>query len=283
MIIARPMGGLGNQLFQYANAYALSKSLNMPLGIDDRFYKNYQLHGGYRLSKLSLSASVLSDVELKCFPEWQARIATRIPLFGQIMTRWVHEANFTTKEKMRNANHLLIGYWQRSDLFQPYLKDLKKEFIPVTVDPEIKKLASQMHCSNSVSIHVRRGDYINNPTALKVHGVCSTDYYIQAINKIKACISQPVFYVFSDDIEWCKSHLDLDSTFIYIENNSPESDLWLMSHCKHHIIANSTFSWWGAWLGQHSQQVVISPEPWFEIPQRHTIDPSLPHWVRLKK
>ena len=124
----------------------------------------------------------------------------------------------------------------------------------------------RMLTENSVCVHFRRGNYVHNQEVSKVHGCCSHKYYQRAIELIQRKVESPELYVFSDDIPWVKEHFQAGLPVHYVDHNSTTDehiDLWLMNHCKHHIIANSSFSWWGAWLAQNPEKVVIAPKIWY--------------------
>ena len=138
--------------------------------------------------------------------------------------------------------------------------------------------------SNSISLHVRRADYVTNPQANQFHGVSSMEYYNKAIHKIKSIISEPHFFIFSDDITWAKQNMIIDCPTTFVSHNGPDKnydDLRLMSFCKHHIIANSSFSWWGAWLAMNKNKVVIAPTRWFNSPDRNTKDVIPENWFSI--
>ena len=121
-------------------------------------------------------------------------------------------------------------------------------------------------CPLAVSLHVRRGDYVSDPKTKAILGVCSLDYYRAAIAHIAERIESPAFFVFSDDIAWAKANLEIPFPCEYVDHNQGQqsyNDMHLMSLCKHHIIANSSFSWWGAWLNPRKDKIVIAPENWF--------------------
>jgi len=136
----------------------------------------------------------------------------------------------------------------------------------------------------AVSLHVRRGDYVKNPQVLKEFGICSIDYYKRAIKHIEDSVDSPTYFVFSDDLAWVKKNLPVGEKVVYIqgENITDTEELTLMSKCKHNIIANSTFSWWGAWLNQNSNKIVVAPTPWFET-QPYDKDLILKSWIQKKK
>lgn len=156
----------------------------------------------------------------------------------------------------------MYGYYQSEKYFKEITNIIRKDFtFPKPVDIINQKLINQIDNTESVSIHIRRGDYLNIPNT---QNICSISYYKKAINLILKNISNPQFYIFSNDINWCKQHLQIDKA-IFISNNTGKNsfiDMQLMSCCKHNIIANSTFSWWGAWLNNNPNKIIISPNKW---------------------
>ncbi|WP_420247500.1 alpha-1,2-fucosyltransferase [Citrobacter sedlakii] len=285
-IYVRPMGGLGNQLFQYAVAYGIAQNNSAELIIDNRFFINYGLHGGYRLSNLNISEKCIGAEGCKTFPEWKCKLLTKFPQLTRFTKDFIYD-KISSYTNIKNEKVMLLGYWQNECNFHQYKEKLIEKFKPVFIDEDAFKLAEEIKSVNSVIIHVRRGDYINNPIALKNHGVCSLNYYKKSIDTIKKIKGNVVFYVFSDDIDWCKENLLVEvlkqDNCVFISGKSQETDLWLMSCGKNHIIANSSFSWWGAFLSEYADQVVIAPQPWFDIRQRYTNDPALCNWIRLDK
>ena len=142
-----------------------------------------------------------------------------------------------------------------------------------------------MSSESSISIHIRRGDYISDSVVNNILGVISDEYYKKAINLIMERINKPKFYIFSDDISWVKQNFYPEMEKHIIDLNLPNRDvyeLWLMSQCKHNIIANSSFSWWGAWLGNYPEKIVIAPEIWSKRPLRELSKIIPSSWVKVK-
>ena len=161
----------------------------------------------------------------------------------------------------------LDGYFQSFKYFELIADQIRNELSPVTdygkLDLEVK---SKIESVESVSIHVRRGDYVTSKASMKTLGVCDLDYYDRAINEIVRRLGDPHFFIFSDDPEWSKENLKVPGSVTYVSHNSGPTafqDIRLMSICNHHIIANSTFSWWGAWLNSSKEKIVITPKKWF--------------------
>lgn len=160
----------------------------------------------------------------------------------------------------------LSGYWQAVGYFKHVLDDVRAAF---TFRDELAgknlEIADRIEHAESVAVHVRRGDYAQHPITRRKHGLCSPSYYQRCIATLREQISDPFFFIFSDDPEWVRSHLVLDAPSLLVSHNTGRHaplDLHLMSRCKHQIIANSTFSWWGAWLNSHSHKKVYAPKQW---------------------
>ena len=142
----------------------------------------------------------------------------------------------------------------------------------------------EINTTNSICLHVRRGDYVSNLSAAKFHGICNLEYYKKAIQYIYAKIENPFFFIFSDDVDYVKNNFNELKNFKIIDNNQGQTsyiDLRLMALCKHHIIANSTFSWWGAWLAKKEHQIVIAPSTWFEGSQEVMKDIYCENWIKV--
>lgn len=179
----------------------------------------------------------------------------------------------------------LQGYWQSEKYFSEIADVLREDFKFRQPLSEINaQWADKITQCHSISLHIRRGDYVSNPMTHKVHGVCQLDYYYRAIEYITSLIDDPVFFVFSDEAEWAKSNLEISHPVYYVENNTGQesyNDMRLMSLCRHHIIANSTFSWWGAWLNNSPEKIVIAPQKWFATSDKDDSDLIPKTWIRI--
>ncbi|MBT8578576.1 alpha-1,2-fucosyltransferase [Polynucleobacter paneuropaeus] len=274
MIGVRLEGGLGNQLFQYAAARALAIRHETDIVIDQSALS----HKG--------KSKTLREYELDAFncaliPEAAKRfrfsgLAKRCKLIYNFLSPWkvVLEKGQNFNKCFFNAgdNSYLIGFWQSHRYFEGVADILRTELTPkFSLSPKSVNIKSIIEKSvHSVSVHVRRGDYVSLNSAKKFHGVLSINYYKKAISKVSTQFPLATYFIFSDDIEWCKKNFPKDQNIVYIEHNPPSEawqDLMLMSYCQHHIIANSSFSWWGAWLGQDVnrdlKKIVIYPTNWF--------------------
>ncbi len=294
MIISKLLGGLGNQMFQYAAGYALSRKLDLPYRIDITLLKKYNNHNGYQLDEIFDSKfEVANNLEI-----WKVLKLRSLSIINEPVEK-VNPYVFNTKEKVfreyshnfnYNINQIcdtcyLSGYWQTTKYFENVKDEIRKIF---TFKHELKELNKthelEILQTNSICLHVRRGDYISNLSALKFHGICSLEYYKKAIQYIYEKVENPFFFIFSDDVEFIKNNFSELKNFKIIDNNQGRKsyiDLRLMALCKHHIIANSTFSWWGAWLAKKENQIVVTPKTWFEGSQEVMNDIYCDNWVKL--
>ncbi|AYH06446.1 alpha-1,2-fucosyltransferase [Pectobacterium parmentieri] len=269
MIIVRLSGGLGNQLFQYAFGKSLAIEQGCELLLDLRLLERFPIHDGYILNKFNIEAEVAQEKNLLRFAEWKLRVANKICNYINPLFNVYTEKSFSYHElpKLANQDMLFQGYWQADKYFKRHRDKIKeslsfkKEFINVN-----NSLVIDIDSCNAVSLHIRRGDYLSNSDAAKIYYQCDMEYYRRAINYLKENTSKPRFFVFSDDIKWCIENLsDLGELhYVSYSGSSAQSDMFLMTKCKHHIIANSTFSWWGAWLGHNSDAIVVAPKKWFK-------------------
>jgi Glycosyl transferase family 11 len=184
------------------------------------------------------------------------------------------------------GNVYLEGYWQSEKYFRDCEDVIRKEFsMKIPMSPSNEQMAHRIAGEESaVSIHVRRGDYVSDAGTNRFHGTCSVDYYRKAVDRICGFAPASHFFVFSDGIDWAKENLRLRQPVTYVDFNDDEKnyeDLRLMGLCTHHIIANSSFSWWGAWLNPNPDKIVIAPKKWFNDPSINTDDLMPKSWLRL--
>lgn len=264
MVIVKLKGGLGNQMFQYAAARQLSVMHNVELKLDLSFLEKNNTDYTkryYELDKFNLNSTIANLEEV----ERLNKKSLKNILAGQ----YIKELNlgpFRIKPHT-NSNCYVTGFWQSPTYFRDIEKILKKEFEfnePVH-DSYFSNIKSKILDTNSVSLHFRRGDYVTNKKANFSHGVCSIEYYQKAINYIADRVNNPTLFVFSDDIRWVKRNFKntLPTIFVEQKNESLHTDFQLMSICKHNIIANSSYSWWAAWLNSNSNKIVVAPRIWF--------------------
>jgi hypothetical protein len=284
MIVVRIVGGLGNQMFQYAAGMALARRLGVELLLDLRAFQNYTLHN-YGLNKFQICAALADPVRLKRWPQWSIRpykLAQRLGLPVKCYNE--PSMGYDSRWSSSNPGTLISGNFQSEKYFIDIATILRKEFtLRQPMSGANIELSQKMQSTESVMLHVRRGDYVNNLQTLSIHGVCSLDYYHRAISQIRSQVNQPHFFVFSNDLAWAKEHLHMsdDVTFVQGNDSSPEIDMLLMSKCRHHILANSTFSWWGSWLSENLNNVVVAPNQWFATDRYYTGDIIPSRWTKL--
>jgi hypothetical protein len=176
----------------------------------------------------------------------------------------------------------LDGYFQNEKYFNEIRNILTKEFsLKEQLSGHYKEISHRISGCHSVSIHIRRGDYVSNTITNNYHGICDLNYYNRAMSLMAERITEPHFFIFSDDIGWAKENLKSTWPITFVSGGKNFEDLFLMSQCKHNIIANSSFSWWGAWLNKNFEKIVIGPVKWFNAPKINA-EFSLPEkWIRL--
>jgi hypothetical protein len=286
-IYLRLMGGLGNQLFQYAAGRSLADRLGVELVLDDRYVVRKSQHTGLVLNAFKIRARFMDNAERQRFSEVKIRLARwfkkLIRPLGKVF--WETQYNHDPSINTTLVGQLLIGFWQ-SEEYMYDLHQLRLDLeLKVPLSAPAQKVSEVIGAVESVALHVRRGDYLKDQKTIARHGVCSQSYYQSAIDLVLAEKPKAEFFVFSDDPKWVKAHLKLppQCTYVSAANIATEEDLVLMSGCKHQIIANSTFSWWGAWLNNSCDKIVVCPTPWFDDPSIATQDLLPAHWHQLAK
>jgi hypothetical protein len=292
MIIIKLQGGLGNQMFQYAFGISLAKTKKQKLYFDLSFLEQPVLDNSY----------TKRNYELKIFKNIKIKSVSTILLFlsRNTVTRKIvnklgfkvlsnyQEQNFSFDEKIGKEviSYYYDGYWQSYKYFNNHIDIIKDSFIFQENVLNIYNLSilHNIRGNESCSIHIRRADYLSK-NALNFHGTCNLDYYQKAVDFICSKIKSIQFFIFSDDYSWAKENIKVtvENSFL-IEGNHYENswiDMFLMSQCSHNIIANSSFSWWGAWLNKNPNKIIISPQDWFAEKSINTTDLLPKDWVLL--
>lgn len=290
MIIVQIIGGLGNQLFQYALGSRLAQERNVPLKLDISEFESYTLRN-YRLGFFNISAEIARTDEIERFrgkrldrrvKRWVER--KFIPLqYRSLVTE--KYAQFDPEVLRVRSDVYIAGYWNSEKYFKSIESTIREE-LTVTAAPDAlnAELARRIQSANSISLHIRRGDYASNPETRAMHGLLPIEYYQKALKKLRETIIEPHVFIFSDDPQWARDNLKLDIPVTLVDHNGAEKDyedLRLMSFCKHHIIANSTFSWWGAWLCTYPQKQIFAPQKWFNKTDVNTSDIVPEDWHRI--
>jgi hypothetical protein len=267
MVIVKLQGGLGNQMFQYAAGRALAERLNTDLKLDITYYQKNKLRK-YKLNNFCIKEIIANKEEMNQFYfKGIKKVFSFLTNPQNILLTELSVTFFCKKFFEVKNNVFLIGYFQSEEYFKSIESFIRNEFqLKEKLNKQSVDELTKIENTNSVSIHIRRGDYINNPKVNEIHGVCSLNYYKNAIMIIKEHVNKPHLFIFSDDIDWVKQNLIIDSPISYINFNQEErdfEDIYLMSSCRHNIIANSSFSWWGAWLNKNKEKIIIAPKNWF--------------------
>jgi hypothetical protein len=262
MIITKLQGGLGNQLFQWAFGKHLSNLYNLPLYIDTNFYKQ------------DILGVTKRNYSLNKFPKISVELIENLKQNGKQFIQVNEPNSFTKLDYNQTYNYYLNGYFQSYKYFLESSDLIRTELLPS--NDILKKLKETPFLDkNIISLHIRRTDYV---TSNGYHPVQSIEYYESAINLIG---DYDYIFVFSDDIQWCKDNLKFDN-MIFMTGFDDVEDLWLMSLCKNNIIANSSFSWWGAWLNNNTDKKVIAPIKWFGHNVNINTDDLIPNnWIRI--
>lgn len=287
MKIVRFLGGLGNQMFQYAFYKALEQQFGS-VKADVREFKTYALHNGFELeSVFGIKLKHASPFEIKLLDhrnrQWKYRKLRRL-LFVK-GKYYEEETLFSYNSSLFDnpASKIYWGYWQHHKYFEDVADQLLEDFsFSEPVGLKNKTLLKEIDAhEESVAIHVRRGDYLKDPY---LGGLVDVEYFEKGIAVISKKLENPKLYVFSDDIAWCKQYLNLqEAVFIdWNKGNDSYRDMQLMSHCKHAIISNSSFSWWAAWLNRNPAKIIIVPKFWYR--SSNVLDTSQMHpeeWMKM--
>ena len=285
MIVVKLSGGLGNQMFQYAAGLSAAQRLNTTVKMDQSWFDNLNEKDTprfYELDNFSLKQDFINPKQYYFVNE---PLKNRLLSLGKVRLSSYKEPHFeydNNFKKIKN-NTYLEGYFQTEEYFKnirPIILDnfsIKKE--PSVKSKEIINIA---HKNESVSLHVRRGDYVTNQNAARFHGIMGEEYYKKAISIMNKKIKNPKYFIFSDEINWVKNNFDLPKGSVFVNHNkSGIEDMRIMIECKHNIIANSSFSWWGAWLGQNKDKKVVAPKVWFLDNKTDTSDIIPSRWQKI--
>lgn len=287
MAIIKLQGGLGNQLFQYAFGLYLAEEYKFPITYhsstirDIKSFTNRDLE----ITEFDNKLPIASDSEIKrykkspkYFERWERKLAQKIPtLFPRMI---VQKSPHTPSSIIKDGYY--DGYWQIYEYPQRITKYLQDKIkLNCHQTEKLSETINKIKNTTSVSIHIRRGDYINIPSNSKIFEICDIGYYNRAIRIIERSNTNSRFFIFTEDKEWAKSNF-IGDKFILINGNSAIEDMLLMSFCKHNIIANSTYSWWAAFLNKNKNKTIIAPAKWYKgkmNEQTETLIP--PTWKRI--
>lgn len=292
-LISQIIGGLGNQMFQYATGFACAKDKNWQYYLDTTSFLHYKTHHGFELTNVFECTTPLASLKnLRKTLGWRYFSLHQTTLSRKNFS-FIYPKNIVEEPSARfwpgifsiKGDNYLIGYWQSEKYFKHHSCILRKEFnFKQKLIGKNEYIYNIIKNSNSVSLHIRRGDYLKNSKAKTTHGVCSLEYYRNAINFINAKLAKPTYFIFSDDIPWAKENLIIPNQHYFIDHNIgslSHFDLQLMSLCDNHITANSSFSWWGAWLSNHNNKIVVTPKQWYLDSRIDSYDLIPDSWIRL--
>lgn len=301
MIIIRISGGLGNQMFQYATGRALALRNKTELFLDTHFFEanNRNTPRKYTLGKFNIVEKIADETDFRAvgIPNPASRSFTAS--LGRKLFRLKEALSPFSKKKFiiqiyngflpkileASDNCYLSGNWQSEKYFIQSSEIIRKELsLKVELSSDAKAILQTIKNGPSVSVHVRRGDYAQSQLTYKKHGLCSPEYYRNAVNYISQINNNLNFFLFSDDPEWAETNLRFPGpTFIVSKLNLMDyEELILMSQCDHNIIANSSFSWWAAWLNSSPKKVVIAPKQWLNPSLKVSANDLIPEeWITL--
>ena len=290
MIIVELKGGFGNQLFQYAAGLSLAKHHSTDLKIDiTHLQKPDEVTGTFRkvdVYNLAETPLVATTEELNYYQNLPTTIKYKNKLLPFYKRKIYKEKSnkFDTNFFDAGSNLMLRGNRQSEKYFKPCARLIKEKFslLDQIIEP-VKKYADYFNKHNSVSVHIRRGDYLS-AVALEWLGLLPMSYYEQAINLFKQGFPDCIFYIFSDDICWVKKNLQIKYEHVFVSTNFSKSsmeDFYLLSQCKHNIVANSTFSWWAAWLNNNVDKMIIAPRKWYNMEKLNNADLIPESWIKI--
>ena len=305
MIISWLTGGLGNQMFQYAAGLALAEHRRTVLKLDATWYRDdpaYEAHNRYALSCLNITEQLATQEEidrvrgvtLTRTERWSAALARALRLY-RYANRHAAPANwhrpptahFYPEFFAQPDNTYLNGMFQSEKFFAPVADLLRCHFsFRYPPQPEVDALAARIRSGPSAAIHFRRGDYIRNTTFNSQLGVIGPDYYARAVRLLRERSPHATLYIFSDDIEAVAREFIPTGPHVFVRcvaHWHPWDKIRLMSLCEHIAIANSTFSWWAAWLNTAPHKLVIAPQPWFVGPDKANSDIVPASWTSLPR
>jgi hypothetical protein len=272
-------------MFQYALGRSLSEISGKNLKLDVSAYQTYKTHN-FLLDKLNTRYEIVAQKEVEQIFGAKKRIS--LPFISSSKVKIIKEKELSFNPNIMNVKKdaYFIGYWQSEKYFKNIRSKILEELQPneriskkrIEILNEIKSTRS------SISVHIRRGDYVSNIKANNIHGTCGPEWYRFAANNIKNYFENVTYFVFSDDPDWVKRNIRFDQKTVLVEpdvDGKDYEDLYMMSACDGHIIANSTFSWWGAWLNSKSNKRVIAPSRWFKTQTIKNVDLIPEDWICL--
>jgi hypothetical protein len=298
MILIRLMGGLGNQMFQYAVGRALAKRHHTELKLDlsllekgqeygeQAIYREYELERTFGITASQASAEEV----LRYNPVPQhlvGKVVNRVRRLVALPRTFIEPSRrYDARVLSLPDDYCLVGGYQSPKYFSTVEEELREDFtFRMPLAPKARDLVAEMALVDAIGLNVRRGDYVSNPYYRRILGFVGLAYYERSLRYLADHLKRPHVFIFSDEIDWCQEHmkLDLPHTFVtrdYAPHGSAD-DLHMLSHCHHFALANSTFAWWGAWLAPAAEKIVIVPANWSADGSLDTTDLVYPHWIRF--
>ena len=286
MIISKISGGLGNQMFQYAAGHSVASKVKTKHCLDIRSYQTDQTRS-FGLDKFNISATIAPQ---EILPPAKQDSLFRYALWKSMRLEpklyKEHKFNINSIERSLKGTSYLSGHWFSEEYFQNFAAELREEFrLAGELSDYGLNVLRAIRNSTAISIHIRRGDYVDSDYWKNKLGTCSIGYYHSGLNYIRSKIGIEFgVFIFSDDIDWASDNFKTSEKTFFVSNSEstePHEDLILMASCKHHIIANSTFSWWGAWLNARLDKIVICPYPFYDDKSTRCITPA--SWKTLPR
>lgn len=290
MIIVQLKGGLGNQLFQYAAGLSLATMHGVEVKVDISALKKPDEEIGtarnFELQHIKVPPAIATQAEIDEVVKKNAVTIAFQKLLPPYQRKVYKEASFNFDPNFYKAgSHLYLKGYRQSEQYFYNIKERVRSTLALRdqLTSHLEDTTKELQSVNSVSVHIRRGDY----TDVKVtdyHGMLPYQYYQSAIQYIQAKIEKPLFYIFTDDVKWVKENMPFPASSKYISENVTKShyeDFYLMSRCRHEIIANSSFSWWAAWMNPNINKLVIAPKNWFNNTALDTSDLIPSDWIRI--
>lgn len=287
MIITKISGGLGNQMFQYATGRILALKNSTTLKLDISSYASDKFGRHYSLEIFNIKATIATADEirkLKPVDNFFIQKSPRLFKLASNLTKSYINEKFTGGKISKDEENLYLdGFWQNEKYFIEFTDQIRQDFkLKPRPDKNVAGYLKKIKTTDSVSIHVRRGDYVSIARIGQGVGICGVKYYQRAIKFITKKTRNPVFFIFSeaDGLDWVKQNLKFESPLVLVKSSKDYEDLRLMSLCQHNIVANSSFSWWGAWLNENPKKIIVAPDPWFNNKKTDII----PHgWFKVAK
>lgn len=290
MVVVNLMGGLGNQLFQYAMGRSLATEWDTQLVLDVSFLLDRTPRENFVFRDFDLDLFQLQPYSI--FDDYIQSRFHQNSLFkkSSLVIKEEGYAYFPYTYGVKKRDVYLDGYWQSYKYFANISDRLRREFQFVQpLNQKQLELSEKIKASTSVCVNFRRTDFVTIPSAVQTHGVPSLSYYYEAIARLKEMVREKIeLFVFSDDIAWCQSYFKQDEAIHFVTHDEFKGDrfssyLQLMTQCKHFIIPNSTFGWWAAWLSDYEKKIIITPESWFTDPllQSQTQDLRPNDWLKI--